>query len=633
MCRFILGCLIAITILAGCSSEYPQADLDDNEDAGYTSGQQTTEIPPDQLEFTSELRERGSLITAAFDFEEFSVWFTVTPGYVHMDLVGAYVWHILHPARPTTAAVVRNVNELYVLVEEVDVDFRFQPVDWENNWYWLRGIPDSIPHLGNQHLVQREGYRVSDLQADIFLAGPAVAVHTDEQMILIYSGLSGLVRPIHQLVFTRDGITANHTLETISAQPEMLLRDIENLTFSLQTGVLTLESDVYTLNADINGITETMGASEIQHHVDGNLIRFDELLGLSPIDMRDALMWESSVPVDLRFPVVNGRIYHFQWLYPGAREETVLRQDSFDLASNTHIRDRIIHDFGAETVLYQSFAARGLTIYTDAAAYLFDRNFELLHRRPWPGGIDIERLRERWTLDNIALNDDFTKLAFAGTINNVNGLFLFDLSAGTAPTLLVEQQPISTEWGFSQDLLEFSSPVQFLDNERLFVSVAVWTGWAFFRLVDFDGNILEEFPFGATGAYGGGFAFTNSAMVIFEPQDPEQGPHYYDFSSGILSPADWWWRSENEFWSAYIPDPNNPRVWYVSSVTPHTGRHQVGLEERSSILRLDFERKSVTPLLTMTGMSLTLISVSQSGELVFAYSGQSGSGFAVFAPQ
>ncbi|MCL2573082.1 MAG: hypothetical protein FWE34_00855, partial [Defluviitaleaceae bacterium] len=105
---------------------------------------------------------------------------------------------------------------------------------------------------------------------------------------------------------------------------------------------------------------------------------------------------------------------------------------------------------------------------------------------------------------------------------------------------------------------------------------------------------------------------------------------YFDFETGILSPADWWRFNKNETWSAFIPDPNNPRIWYVSSTLGGHGSHQVGFEERSYIRRLDFENKTMEPIISVTEIHVTLMSVGANGELVFAYSGQSGTGFAVF---
>jgi len=390
------------------------------------------------------------------------------------------------------------------------------------------------------------------------------------------------------------------------------------------------EDVAYQISEGAGGITETAQPAEIEILVDGNLKRFYEMLGLSPMDMRDALSMDST-HTDLRFPIINGRMYRFPWRSPSTEHRAELRLDSFDLSSGTEVRDQLIRDFSPEAVFYYSFAPRGLTVHTAATAYLFDHNFELLHRVPWPEHIPIER-RQGWWGGGVVFNDDFTMLAFGGTIDGVEGAYLIDLTAGTPPTLLHER--VLTNWdGWWEGYFEWSTPVLFIDGERLFMDGGFETtiaGTFFYRLVDFDGNVLEEFPFGASGAYAGGFVFANTSMVIFEPRDWEQGSHYFDFDDGVLHSADWWARNEYESWSAYIPDPNNPRVWYVSSVLHRGDRSGVGSEERSYILRLNFENKTIEPLLTMTEMSITLMSVGSSGELVFAYSGQSGSGFAVF---
>jgi hypothetical protein len=449
------------------------------------------------------------------------------------------------------------------------------------------------------------------------------------------------------------------------------------LTFSPQTGALTLGNDVYQLRADADGITETALTIEIQPLVEGTLTRIDErLLGFSPLDMRDALPMGMSIQTAVDFPIINGRMYHIQpWLPPHMQENTELRLDSFDLATGEHTRDQLIHDFSPETILHHDFAARGLTVYTEVAAYLFDHDFELLHRLPWPELLDTEAMEQSWVIRSGVLNDDFTLLAFVGEINDVYGIYLLDLATGTQPTLWVEQALIDTDrWGEMPQPLEWPTPLLLLDDGSLLISVGFWTGTALFRLVDSNGIVLEEFPFGATGAYGGGYAFVNTSMVIFEPQREVQNPHYFDFEEGILRTAEWWgrpepWRrvdddaigqwndvpenvwhgddwswmrvtegvfvrNEHDFregWTAYIPDPNNPRVWYVSNVT-----HSIDWADDSvssaSILRLDFEGKTVETILTIQEMHMTLMAVGGDGELVFAYSGQTGGGFAVFTP-
>jgi len=267
---FTLILLAALLMLSGCSSEnspeqtsnnnewalYDETDArniqivsdayhvneSDSEQTGAHSLDNETSIAPDFEGFSYELRQRGSLVTAAFDFDEFSVWFTVTPGLIHFGLWDTYALHILHPAKPTTAAIVHNVDGQYKLVDEIDVNFGFQPVSTQN-WYWRPNeLPTSFPRVTNRHLVQREGYSVSDMSADIFLLTSAVTVHTDDQLILVYASRSGIVPPIRMIIFSPDGIKAEHTHETASSQPSRLLREIDNLSFSPVTGVLTLEN-------------------------------------------------------------------------------------------------------------------------------------------------------------------------------------------------------------------------------------------------------------------------------------------------------------------------------------------------------------------------------------------------------
>ena len=619
MRRLICAMLAATLLLTACSADTPpeesQGALEEYIEE-YTI--EESEPPPEQPDFSQELRERGSLITAAFDFEEFSVWFAVTPGW----LEDARVWHIAHPSRPTIAAVVRNVDGRYILVEEIEIDIRFQPVDWENVGPWPDEIPDAISQVGNRHLVRRDGYQISNLQADLFFAGPAITVHTNEQMILVHYSFHW----VRHLIFTRDGITADHAL-VISNRTRVLLHELENLTFSPQTGVLTLENNVYTLRADADGITETIQPTEFELLEPGELTRIGgALLDLSDWDVRLG----SAIETGSRFPIINGVMYHIPWQPPHTGQVSELRLDSFELATGRQIRDRLIHDFSPETVFHRSWAARGLTVYTEAAAYLLDDNFEILHRVPWPDYIPIEEVLNIWW-QPIAFNDDFTKLAFAR-----GGLYLLDLTTDAPPVLLQGVIPINLDlweegrWDWVGGcLMGGSSPVLFLDDYRLFVSVGFMTGWDLFQVVDFGGNVLAEIPFHVSAEYAGGFAFSNKAIVIFEVRE---GSYYFDFESGVLSQGDWWVQSELELKTAYIPYPNNPRTWYVSSVERREGMWGPGSEVRATILRLDFERKTAQPILTVPETDLTLISVSQNGELIFTYSGQVGSGFAIFAP-
>ncbi|MCL2856094.1 MAG: hypothetical protein FWE19_00005, partial [Oscillospiraceae bacterium] len=119
MRRFVFTVIAAILllVLAGCSGEYHPKQLevyaDNGEAPAYLDDLQLPEVRPGQADFYEELREHGSLITAAFDFDEFSVWFAITPGYVYSQHLGVYEWNILHPTRPTIAAVVRNEGDRY----------------------------------------------------------------------------------------------------------------------------------------------------------------------------------------------------------------------------------------------------------------------------------------------------------------------------------------------------------------------------------------------------------------------------------------------------------------------------------------------------------------------------------------
>ena len=619
MRRLICAMLAIALLLAACSVDTQPEPLEEPQDVPVESIPEEAEPPPELPDFYRELRERGSLITAAFDFEDFSVWFTVAPGDIFYNALLTPAWRFFLSAyRPLTAAVVRNLDCRYTLIEETEIGIWFQPIDYVNDWWWLDEIPDSIPQVGNQHLVQRDGYQVLSLYADVFGTGPAITVHTDEQMILIYNGRSRATSLIRQMIFTKDGIATDYTFETISGHPRILLGELESLTFSPETGVLTLENDAYTLRANIYGITETTTLAAFELLVDGELTHIDRLFDLTNHDIRfmHGDFWMDSI---VHYPVINGRMYRL----PGSAQASELRLDSFDFATKTKIHDQLIRDFSPEIVLHSFYAARGLTVYTDVAAYLFDCSFELLNRVHWPEYVLTGIMPDSWRIRrSVAFNDDFTKLAFTGTINDICGLYLLDLTTDVPPVLLQERVPVYQDY-IGEDLREWPSPVLFVEGNRLFVSVVIWEGVAFFRLVDFDGNVLEEFP--------GGLAFPNKSMVTFvRDSRQDEPPHYFDFESGTLSPIDWR-LDEYEAWTAYISDPNNPRIWYVSSMLwrEHTRPRVL---ERSSIQRLDFENKTAVPILTAAETQLTLMSVSPNGELVFAYSDHVSSGFAVFTP-
>ena len=629
MRRFICVILAAAFMLAACAGENlpqpPEAYPNGDEDTGYI---RDVEMPPREPDFYDEIRDRGARIVASFDFEGFSVWFAITPEHRFLQMADGdfYRWDFANGANrgiPLTVAVVRNSAGRYILVEEVPANLDLRLYDW-----LFDEMPDRLPWMQNHHLEIRDGYMLTNFvgtgvfRGDNWLRRQALMVHTGDTMSLLYQtpmgDLSADNNILRHVILNKEGVIADSSAVT-RANYTSAFYTLSDFDFAPQTNTITLGR--ITANAD--GITEAPYEIEFEFLAEGELTRIDDLLGLSALEMQQALWMGWVVPTDLRHPIINGRMYNFPIFHPETEQASELRLDSFDLATNAQIRDRLVHDFSPETVRYYFWSARGMTVHTDAAAYLFDNNFELIRRVEWP----------QYTSRGI-FDDTFTFLAFRGTIDDVNGVFLYNFATNQPPALLHETIP--HEWAAERhsitELGEFLHPLLFLDDERLFAAVSSWTGFDSFRIIDFSGNLLEEFPFGASGAYAGGFAFPNASMVIFEPWVREAGPHYFDFESGILSFADWWGRGENEDYTAYIPYPNNPRIWYVSNIERREGMWGPGSQLRASILRLDFENKTARPVLTMPEMSISLMSVGPNGELIFAFANDMDNGFAVFHP-
>jgi len=161
MRKLILVALAVTLVLAGCTAEYQPEQLETYSDNTYLGDYEIVAYPnalqppaqTTQSDFYEELQERGSLIVAMFDFDEFSVWLAGTPQFGFNSVADAYLLHVL---RPMTAAVVRNIDGRYTLVEEAELDFGIQPYD--------RHIPQGdaqnlLNTLTNVLRCRREGIR------------------------------------------------------------------------------------------------------------------------------------------------------------------------------------------------------------------------------------------------------------------------------------------------------------------------------------------------------------------------------------------------------------------------------------------------------------------------------------------
>ena len=642
MRRLICFVLAAAFILVACSGEnlpqLPETYLNGSEDAAYLPEPEMPPALPPEPDFYDEIWDRGARIVASFDFDEFSIWFAITPEHSFWQMADGdiYVWDFANGANrgiPLTVAVVRNSEGRYMLVEEVPANLDLRLYDW-----WFEEMPDRLPWMQNHHLRIQDGYMFTNFigtgvfRGDDWLRRQALMVHTGQTMSLLYQtpmddlgaagetfggmlfGMSADNNILRHLILGKEGLISDSSIVT-RANYTNAFYTLGDFGFAPETNTITLGR----ITASAHGITEVPYEIEFEVLADGEISRTDNLLGLSAVTLTDFPM-DASVSTSVQYPVIGGRIYRFPFIIPSHMEVgSQLRYSSFDLQTHTHLSDQLLHDFTPETVISHSYSDMGLWVNTDVAAYFFDDDFEIIRRIEWP----------RYTSGGV-FDETFNFLAFRGEVDGVDGVFLYNFATGQPPVLLHESIPHDWDAEHPIESAEFLFPLLLLDGERLFAAGSYWTGFQFFRIIDSSGNVLEEFPFGATGAYGGGHATANRDIAIFFPQQREIGPHYFDFESGVLSPADWWERDELQQWGNFAAHPSNPRVWYASSI--HFDGPDFPRQEETTILRLDFESKTVETLVRVPGARAELLSVGGNGEVVFAFANHMDNGFAIFHP-
>jgi len=370
-----------------------------------------------------------------------------------------------------------------------------------------------------------------------------------------------------------------------------------------------------------------------QVRIEGNVREFDTLWGLSGNQVVwYEFAWDSSVAsrgsrsIDTGRQLITygGRVY---FVYTQGNE---LVYNSFDFAIGEQEMGVHIHDFESEEILQviKHHSEDTFLVYTGAAAYRFGYDFELLQRQTWPPAITAE-MPGGWRTA-VVVNDDLSLVAFSDDTR----LYLTEMSEEGAPRLINEgQNRIEPDFNnFSLDDIMLPRAVRFLDEDRLLIVHGKWDMSGTFRVIDLQGQILDEMPFNVGGDLTGGTAILNRHMVAFwamttEWAHPEDWPHthVYNLTEGRLERAPW--LEEMDFYPerGLIPHPNNPMVWYQTTVRRGPGH---------AFYRLDFERGTVTELpLDVFGAHLvTLLAVGENGELLFAYEFQSEYGFGLSTP-
>ena len=361
--------------------------------------------------------------------------------------------------------------------------------------------------------------------------------------------------------------------------------------------------------------------------VPGEVTLLDTFVGLEMSSPHISIHGSHGVQTIIRFPVIGSRVYHFPW-HPSISMGTRLYSNVFDLSDNTHLTDVLIHDFGTETIAYYNYSQRGLTVYTDTAAYLFDDNFEIVRRVLWPDSIPYQSLMHFWIRPNIIFNESFTLIAFDSAVGDARGVYLIDLTTNAPPVLL---QPRIEQRLYQNILGEWPVPISFIGDTKLVIGVIEWEGISYFRLIDFYGNILEIFPVFIHGT--GDMIFCREReMLIMDPiYDADgRGPRSYNFETGVFSKLDWLGFDEGERWNSLIQCPHNPSIWYISTT----------MWSSSFVYRVDFETQIVQPLISISVFGAAIIAVGEDGEIILAFNNLHGSGgvirrdggFAIFRP-
>jgi len=175
MRRLICAILAALFVFTGCSNENlpepSQTNFGDNENTESSSEPALPQYP-DESDFYDELYNRNARIVASFDFDEFSVWFAITP---IQESYHQYRWDFASGGNrgiPLTVAVVRNSEGRYILVEEIPANLDLQLHEW-----LFDKLPDELPAMQNHHLEIRGGYMFTNfIDTEIFRGGSSFVV-------------------------------------------------------------------------------------------------------------------------------------------------------------------------------------------------------------------------------------------------------------------------------------------------------------------------------------------------------------------------------------------------------------------------------------------------------------------------
>lgn len=308
------------------------------------------------------------------------------------------------------------------------------------------------------------------------------------------------------------------------------------------------------------------------------------------------------------FPVIGDKMHRFR------SEGSLLWADIYDMKAYEVLEPREIYNFDQEEIIRFFYADDGLNVYTDTAAYLFDKSFEISLHREWPAFIS------KGDIKSVALDADFTNIAFW----QQDGLYLSAMSPDAVPVLIQKDLP------FAEVQMDAESPfpIQFLPSGDLFIGVSMWERIGAFRVINQDGEVLRELPFAASGPHSGGNCIVNKTGALFQPMLEEQEDCYYDFSTGALTSTIWREEDANQYWNQYISDPNNPYIWYASCVYYPPDDYSRVI--KTTFVKLDFEHQTATALpLTLNDTKAILLAVGDSGEMVFSYATEDEHGFGV----
>jgi hypothetical protein len=164
MRRLICTTLAILLIFAGCAPEIEPTPAPSP--APVLSEQPALppeETPPESPDFYEVLYDRNARVVASFDFEEFSVWFAITPVFDTVETSDGVVnrWDFANgpiiQGTPMTIAVVKESAGKYILIEELEAGLDLRPKEWA-----FEELPDALPQMQNSHLRSVDGFRFTN---------------------------------------------------------------------------------------------------------------------------------------------------------------------------------------------------------------------------------------------------------------------------------------------------------------------------------------------------------------------------------------------------------------------------------------------------------------------------------------